>query len=149
MSSGLHGHTFILHLPAGAELGKLPDASLLAGLAEFKTDKTAEKRAEGGHNTPRLIMSQLKGQSDSQKPGLSMVPTGEGLPSLPKEYVDKILAGEFIDLADLPPAKGKVKTIPNATDGQIVMVQAADLMEHRNPSRILLLGCSASTYMQL
>ena len=60
-----------------------------------------------------------------------MVPTGEGLPSLPKKYVDKILAGEFIDLADLPPAKGKVKAIPNATDGQIVVVQAADLMGHR------------------
>ena len=27
--------------------------------------------------------------------------------------------------------KGKVKAITNATDGQIVVVQAADLMEHR------------------
>ena len=114
----------------GAELGRMPDASLLAGLAEFN----AEKPAEGGSDTPSLVaglMSQLKRQQDSTKACSSMIPTGEGLPALPKKWVDKILAGEFIDLADLPPAKGKVKAIPNTTDGQIVVVQAADLMEHR------------------
>ena len=115
---------------AGAELDKVPHASLSAGLAEFN----GEKPAEGAGDTPTLIaglMSQLKGHTDCQKPCSSMVLTGEGLPSLPKKCVDKILAGEFIDLADLPPAKGKVKAIPNASDGQIVVVQAADLMEHR------------------
>ena len=56
---------------------------------------------------------------------------GEGLPSLPKKYVEKILAGEYIDFAELPPAKGKVKSIPNTVEGQIVVVQAADLLETR------------------
>ena len=99
-------------------------------MAEFN----AEKTAGGGDESTSVIaglMSQLNGQPDSQKPCSSMVPTGKGLPSLSKKWVDKILAGEFIDLADLPPAKGKVKAIPNAADGQIVVVQAADLMEHR------------------
>ena len=57
--------------------------------------------------------------------------TGEGLPSLPKKYVEKILAGEYIDFAELPPAKGKVKSIPNTVEGQIVVVQVADLLETR------------------
>jgi len=125
-----HAISFHLFAVAGPELGKVPHASLLAGVAEFN----AETTAGGSHDTPSLItglMSQLKGQLDSQKPCSSMVPTGEGLPSLPKKCVEKILAGEFIDLADLPPAKGKVKAIPNAAEGQIVVVQAADLMEHR------------------
>ena len=106
---------------AGAELGKVPHASLLAGLAEFNR----EKLAEGAGDTPSLIaglMSQPKGQTDSQKQYSSMVPTGKGLPSLPNKCVDKILAGEFIDLADHPPAKGKVKAIPDTSDGQIVVV---------------------------
>ena len=130
----------------GAELGRMPDASLLAGLAEFN----AEKPAEGGSDTPSLVaglMSQLKRQQDSTKACSSMIPMGEGLPALPKKCVDKILAGEFIDLADLPPAKGK-EAIPNTTDGQIVVVQAADLMEHRNSSQVLPHGCSASTFTQ-
>lgn len=115
---------------AGTELEKKPDTSLLTGVTEF----SGEGGTEGGTSTPNLLvglMSQLKGQPDNQKPCSSMVPTGEGLPSLPKKCVDKILAGEFIDRADLLPAKGKVKAIPNATDGQIVVIQAADLMEHR------------------
>ena len=57
--------------------------------------------------------------------------TGEGLPSLPKKYVEKILAGEYIDFAKLPPAKGKVKSIPNTVEDQIVVVQAVDLLETR------------------
>ena len=41
---------------------------------------------------------------------------------------DRIMAGDYIDFADLPPAKGKVKKIP-ATEGNIIVVQAADLMQ--------------------
>ena len=71
---------------AGAELGKMPHASFLAGLPEFN----AEKTAEGEGDTTSLIaglMSQLQGQPDSQKPCSTMVPTGEGLPSLPKKSI--------------------------------------------------------------
>ena len=76
-------------------------------------------------------MSELKAKMEALRATSSMVPTGEGLPSLPKKCVDKILAGEFMDFAELPPAKGKVKAIPQAGEGQIVVIQAADLMESR------------------
>ena len=77
-------------------------------------------------------MSQLKSKTDGQKPcSSSLVATGEGLPTLPKKCVEKILAGEYIDFAELPPAKGKVKSIPNTVEGQIVVVQATDLLETR------------------
>ena len=45
--------------------------------------------------------------------------------------MEKVLAGEYIDFAKLPPAKGKVKSIPNTVEGQIVVVQTADLLETR------------------
>ena len=76
-------------------------------------------------------ISHLKSHPDGQKASTAMVPTGDGLPALSKKCIEKILAGEFVDLADLPPARGKVKAIPSASEGQIVVVQAADLMEHR------------------
>lgn len=101
-------------------LGTVPDAELLA--------------AAGEQDSARLVaslMSQLSQKSGAQKVSSAMIATGEGLPALPKKYVEKILAGEFIDFADLPPAKGKVKSIPATADGQIVVVQAADLMERR------------------
>ena len=39
--------------------------------------------------------------------------------------------GKFIDFAELPPAKGKVRGTPNSLDGSIIVVQAADLTESR------------------
>ena len=47
------------------------------------------------------LMSELRGISKSQKPVSSLATTGEGLPS---QCVEEILAGEFVDFADLPPA---------------------------------------------
>ena len=76
-------------------------------------------------------MSELKGKSDHVKVTDSMCATGEGLPALPKKCVDKILAGEFVDFVDLTPAKGRVKASHHAIEGQIVVVQAADLLENR------------------
>ena len=51
--------------------------------------------------------------------------------SFPKKSMEKISAGEFIDFAELSPAKGKVKSIPNAVKGQIMVIQAANLIESR------------------
>ena len=61
----------------------------------------------------------------------STVMLGTGLPSLPKKLVDKILAGEYVDFAELPPARGKARAVPQALEGQIVVVQAADLLQSR------------------
>ena len=40
------------------------------------------------------------------------------------------MAGEYIDFAELPPAKGKIKPIP-IPDGNIILVQACDLLQQR------------------
>ena len=80
-------------------------------------------------NLVARLMSELRGKGEHSEALSSMCVTGEGLPALPKKCVDKILAGEFIDFADLPPAKGRVKSSPHALEGQIVVVQAADLLE--------------------
>ena len=77
-------------------------------------------------------MSLLKERSPQPRLVASaMVATGEGLPALPKKWVEKIQAGEFVDFAELPPAKGKVRGTPNSLEGPIIVVQAADLMESR------------------
>ena len=43
-----------------------------------------------------------------------------------KGLVDCILAGQYIDFTELPPAKARTKTLSNVLDGQIVFLQASD-----------------------
>ena len=119
----------MLVLYAEAVLGTIPNSKLLTGLKEFSATSQAEE--QGSSSMAAKLMSQLSGKGEGQKSVPTMIATGEGLPSLSKKFVEKILAGEFIDFADLPPAKGKDKSIPTAGEGQIVVVQAADLMESR------------------
>ncbi len=61
----------------------------------------------------------------------TMVRVGTGLPPIPKRLVDKIQADEYVDFSELPPAKGKSRVAPIQGDGQIVVVQAADLLQTR------------------
>ena len=60
-----------------------------------------------------------------------LVSLGSGLAALPKKLVTKILANEYIDFAELPPARGKSKLMPQSLDGQIIVVQAVDLVQVR------------------
>lgn len=60
-----------------------------------------------------------------------MVSVGMGLPSLPKKMVDRIQENEYIDLAELPPARGKSHPTPQAMDRQVIVVQVADLLQAR------------------
>ena len=59
-----------------------------------------------------------------------MVSLGHGLPPLPKKLADAILASEYIDFADLPPAKGKVRPL-SAPEGSVILVHAYDLFQQR------------------
>ena len=61
----------------------------------------------------------------------SLVQVGGGLPAIPKKLIEKIEAGEYIDFSELPPAKGKGKSAAQNYEGQIVVVQAADLVQSR------------------
>ena len=57
-------------------------------------------------------LSQLRmpGGRGPVRPSTSSIVTGEGLPVLAKKLRERILAGEFVDFTELPPAKGKVRT---------------------------------------
>ena len=57
---------------------------------------------------------------------------GTGFPALTKKMIKKIRANTYIDFAELPPAKGKSRSLPQILDGQVVVVQAADLLQARN-----------------
>ena len=75
-----------------------------------------------------LLMRKLEhdeGGSSSQPP-IPLVTIGTGLPALPKKLIARVLANEYIDFAELPPAKGKGRPVPQSLEGQIVVVQAAE-----------------------
>ena len=55
---------------------------------------------------------------------------GQYFPAVSKKLTDKILRGEYVEFSDLPPARGRVKSIPHS-EGHIVVVQAADLVNTR------------------
>ena len=64
-------------------------------------------------------------------PSQQLVSIGAGLPSLPKKTVDRICSNEYIDFAELPPARGKSRQLPQVLDGQVIVLQAADLLQSR------------------
>ena len=53
----------------------------------------------------------------------------KGLPAHSKKVMEKIQAGEFVDFEELPPSKAKIKRVSSSLEGQILIIQAADLLE--------------------
>ena len=79
------------------------------------------------------LMSKLEndeGGSSSQPP-TPLLTIGVGLPALPKKLIARVHANEYIDFAELPPAKGKARPMPPSLEGQVIVVQAAELMQAR------------------
>ena len=70
----------------------------------------------------------VENSTDAAQP---MVCLGSGLPALSKKMVAKILANEYIDFTKVPPAKGKGRTMPQWLEGQVIVVQEADLLQMR------------------
>ena len=56
--------------------------------------------------------------------------SGHGFPPIAKKLADRILAGEFVDLADLPPAKGKVRPL-STPEGSVLLVHAQKFMQQK------------------
>ena len=107
----------------------MPDENALQGVFEFgnKASVSASARATSAAE----LMAQLGNAIQSGKSHASSVATGEGLPALSKRLVEKIVAGDYVDFSELPPAKGKSKGPPQALEGQVVIIQAAELMSSR------------------
>ena len=62
---------------------------------------------------------------------LNMVVVAPGLPSISAALRDAILAGQFVDLTELPPAKGNVKPISGELEGKVLLLRPADLWQAR------------------
>lgn len=61
----------------------------------------------------------------------SLVTVGPGLPALPKKRVEKIASGVYVDFTELPPAKGKRRATPQVTEGQVLIMQASDMVTNK------------------
>ena len=82
--------------------------------------------------TQLLSSAGLQGDSAAAKAqsSQSLYPVGQGLPPVPRRLAEMILKGEYVDFSEFPPAKGKVKSLPNL-EGNILVIQAADLAQYK------------------
>ena len=71
-----------------------------------------------------------EGGSSSQLPA-PLVTVGTGLPAILKKLIARLLANEYVDFAELPPAKGKGRPMPQSLESQIIVVQAVEVMQIR------------------
>ena len=116
---------------AGITLGKLPNPKQVDGLQVFA--ESAETSQLDTQNVAMInrILSQLAGNgSQSASKEAQSISPGPGFPAVSKKLTDKIWRGEYVEFSDLPPARGRVKSIPHS-EGHIVVVQAADLVNTR------------------
>ena len=121
---------------AGSHLGDMPLANNLPpSLRRLPTPPPLIQDSHSSLPAQSQLLSSLSGADQSlhstggaaHHPQVSL---GHGMPSLPKKVVDRIISGEFIDFADLPPAKGRVRSLPTS-EGSIILVQAADLLQQK------------------
>ena len=75
----------------------------------------------------------LAGVGSSPKTADTIV-VAPGVPALKRSLVEQILDGKFVDLAELPPAKGFSKpptALSSDVEGKIVLLQAADYVHSK------------------
>ncbi len=96
------------------------------GQVNSKNSKGKKKAASSVAEA--LALFEKAGEESDEEVDLPLVSTGVGLPALPKKLCEKIAANEF---SELPPAKGKGRSMSQAFEGQVIVVQAADLMQSR------------------
>ena len=119
---------------AGTLLDPPPEDSLQdAGILSFGSkDKGKDPHKDPAAQIDALMnkIESSEGNSRSQPPA-PLVTIGIGLPALPKKLIARVLANEYIDFSELPPAKGKGRPMPQYLEGQVVVVQAAELLQTR------------------
>lgn len=103
-----------------------------AGIGTFESEEnlpTIQPHSEQiGKLLSKLDKSEAEAGSSVPQPLVSL---GSGLPAITKKLLTKILANEYVDFAELPPAKGKGRPMPQSLEGQVIVVQAADLFQAR------------------
>ena len=88
----------------------------------------SEQPSIGGGAGSQGIAANVTGPIPAPQP---MICVGPGLAPLPRRLVERIKANEYIDFAELPPAKGKGRSIPQPGEGHFIVIQAADLVQSR------------------
>ena len=102
----------------------------------IRTIQSSSSEPSLGQNLPPLtqLLSSAGLQGDSAAPktqsGQGLYPVGQGLPPVQRRLAEMILKGEYVDFTEFPPAKGKVKSLPNL-EGNILVIQAADLAQYK------------------
>ena len=108
-----------------------------AGVLSFGSEDKGKDKGKDPHKDPAAqidaLMSKLESSegNSSPQPPAPLVTIGTGLPALPKKLIARVLANEYIDFSELPPAKGKGRPMPHSLEGQVVVVQAAELLQTR------------------
>ena len=98
----------------------IPPAAVLAAVHQIEDPAMV--------TVPEAPPPAVAGGSSLMSP--TMVTPAPSLPPIPKKLADSMIAGNFVDFAELPPAKGRSKMRPTV-EGQVVLVQAAELFQAR------------------
>ena len=130
----LHPYNRPLSHPTG-QLGEMPSPSSLPQSLRLLPASQASNTSESVHsaNLTQLLSNLTETYGASSKLPATPSPqfvVGHSLPPISKKLADRILAGKFVDLADLPPAKGKVRPLCTP-DGSVLLVHAHDFMQQK------------------
>ena len=80
----------------------------------------------------KSLFSNMESRESSKASDVIIV--APGIPPLKRSLVDQILAGKFIDLGDLPPAKSFSKplsALASGLDGNVVLLHATELAQSK------------------
>ena len=109
-------------------MGVIPDPPLLKSLAVISP---AEQKA--GEKVTAETVKTAGAVKDADTPpnkastSPPMVVIASGIPAMPKKLAQKVLNGEYINFMELPPAKGRARPTSLDWEGQVLLVQSADL----------------------
>ena len=93
----------------------------------FDANKSSEAPSLASEAVGNILSQPSEGNTLSKSQATKLVPTAPGLPALPKKLVERIVAGQYVDFTELPPAKGRVRALPSSEEGHIIVIRAENL----------------------
>ena len=112
--------------PADVLIGQLPASNLLEGLPLFDSSSQSSGGGEASSTLTQLAKS-AGSQTQPKVAAGKMVSVGAGLPAVPRKLMEQILAGQYIDFSELPPAKGRTRPLSSQEEGHIIVVRAEEV----------------------
>ena len=77
------------------------------------------------------VLDKLQPPEQESSTSRQWISVGVGLPGLPQKVIDRIRANEYIDFTELPPSQRQEQALLQSLEGQVIVVQAADLAQPR------------------